>query len=150
MKLVFQAVKGSIAAALILPIAQQIAVLPAYATHTGTQNYGDVIIVRNADGSIESREAGGGSHNSAYKAAKRFHPPSAKHNPTSATTYGASATGKKGNRPMAITQSPAGCHSNKKRIARSLPTAHAISGQRDDDLIITRHPDGSVEIHEAK
>ena len=113
----------------------------SHKAHTGAQRYDDVIIIRHADGTIESRDARAptvtydGASSSSHPA---HHPARTSHGGKSSAKVSSSA---KSNRI-------AHAGSSNKAVQKHQHSSHA-SAYRGDDVEIIRNADGSVEARDA-
>jgi hypothetical protein len=121
-------------------------------SHSGVQRYGDVIIVRHADGTIESRDAGGptrsdGTGPSSHRASV------ARHHRTGTTYSGPVKTKKTSTNPVkksAVIAKAAPGTGKVPRPGKKQHLGHHASSSGGDDVVIIRNTDGSVEARDAQ
>lgn len=125
--------------------------------HAGVQRYGDVIIIRNGDGSIESRDVSPAVHGPA-KRARPAHFPKRCQSLAAATKYGGQAKVKEqsqialksaSQRIKSTSQLIRVKHSARSRSSSHSPSPHARL-TREDDVVIIHNADGSVEARDAQ
>ena len=138
-------------AAIVVAVIYGCLALPAFASHkvhSGAQRYGDVIIIRNADGSIESRDVGRPTrcdpdgapiHHSA--ASHKSHPVATRHGVKTGVKIASNSNAKK-----TSTKSKQTVKASSSRHSSSRHTGSSGGG----DVVIIRNADGSIEARDAQ
>lgn len=113
----------------------------SHKAHSGGQRYGDVIIIRHADGTIESRDASGPTVT--YDDGTPVHH-------SSRTSHGGKSSAKTSLKRKASAPSANGKQVVHSGSTKHQHTAYSRASSGNDDVEIIRNPDGSVEARDAQ
>jgi hypothetical protein len=125
----------------------------AHHPHTGTQRDGDVLIIRHADGTIETRDAvsptfSNDSGTNASRSRTKRKPASAltKRGTGASTAKHVDYSYKKSNSKVKSSRSSKAVY----KAARPKSTIRRNRSAGADDVVIIRNPDGSIEARDAQ